>query len=316
MMKIAREHAYHIPVDMEKLNEEMDKCLLTAMKVVMRVPEYRDAKEKEHQAMAQDRAAYFDAEKTMLLTLSSARNNEENPLLQPDLEHAIEVHERTKVLAKKILYCQSSERKKARRAQKAAETKSGANTVTGKRAELKEILTKKREHLTVPGKTARCDTGPFAPASDLPIDFQKASAELESMSAMDMEMFNVARVRMYGIPRVIFVPAQGLGTYDWADHTLLIPVYPYGGSAGADTASKAIAYALAAFRWDSDEDRHLKNPYEQIKENRKKSLIALATSFYKDYATWMTKEKKGYRILPRETHKVFSQMLAAKAEEA
>jgi hypothetical protein len=30
----------------------------------------------------------------------------------------------------------------------------------------------------------------------------------------------------------------------------------------------------------------------------------------------MTKEKMGYRILPRETHKVFSQMLAAKAEEA
>ena len=145
-----------------------------------------------------------------MLTLSTAHKNEENPLLQPDLEHAIEVHERTKILAKKVLYCQTSEKKIARRAQKIAA--STGNTVTGKRAELKSMLTKKREHLTVPGKTARCDTGPFAPSSDLPMDFKSGSVALEEMCAADMEMFNVARVRMYGVPRAIFVPAQGLGT--------------------------------------------------------------------------------------------------------
>ena len=41
----------------------------------------------------------------------------------------------------------------------------------------------------------------------------------------------------------------------------------------------------------------------------------MAASFYKDYFLWMTKEKKGYRILPRETHKVFLQMFAAREEE-
>ena len=127
---------------------------------------------------------------------------------------------------------------------------------------------------------------------------------------MDVEMFNVPRVRMYGIPRVIFVPGQGLGTYDWSDHTILIPAFPVGGN------DKSVSYALGTFRWDSDEDRKLKTPYEQqIKENRKKSLLALAASFYKDYSLWMTKEKRGYRILPRETHKVFVSMFTVRSEE-
>ena len=115
---------------------------------------------------------------------------------------------------------------------------------------------------------------------------------------------------MYGIPSVIFVPGQGLGTYDWSDHSLLIPAFPVGGN------DKSISYALATFRWDSDEDRKLKTPYEQqIKENKKKSLLALASSFYKDYSLWLTKEKRGYRILPRETHKVFVDMFRPAKEE-
>ena len=41
----------------------------------------------------------------------------------------------------------------------------------------------------------------------------------------------------------------------------------------------------------------------------------MAASFCKDYFLWMTKEKKGYRILPRGTHKVFIQMFAPRKEE-
>jgi len=116
-------------------------------------------------------------------------------------------------------------------------------------------------------------------------------------------------VRMYGIPRVILVPGQGYGTYDWNDHTLLMPAFP------TYSAERAAAYALATFRWDSDEDRVLKNSYELIKENRNKTTLDLNTSFYKDYYLWLTKEKKGYRILPRATHKVFVQMFAPQREQ-
>ncbi|MBR1603972.1 MAG: hypothetical protein IJ667_11135 [Synergistaceae bacterium] len=79
---------------------------------------------------------------------------------------------------------------------------------------------------------------------------------------------------------------------------------------------KSLSYALGTYRWDSDEDRKIKTPYEQqIKDNKKKSILELATSFYKDYFLWLTKEKAGYRILPRETHKVFNVMFAPKNDE-
>lgn len=75
------------------------------------------------------------------------------------------------------------------------------------------------------------------------------------------------------------------------------------------------AYAVGTFRWDSDEDRKLKTPYENIKENKKKSLLAMSQSFCKDYSLWMTKEKKGYRILPSTTHKVFVDMFRTRPDD-
>ncbi|MBR0070146.1 MAG: hypothetical protein IJP97_06590, partial [Synergistaceae bacterium] len=178
-----------------------------------------------------------------------------------------------------------------------------------RRGELKNMLVKKRDYLTVPAKNARADTSLICQPESNPIDYAANYAILESMCRMDIDMFNVPRVRMYGIPRAIFVPGQGLGTYDWSDHTILIPAFPIGGE------DKSVSYAVGTFRWDSDENRRLKTPYENIKENKKKSLLALAQSFYKDYSLWMTKEKKGYRILPGETHKAFVDMFRPRPEE-
>ena len=307
--EILEEYVPNSPLDLRKTTEDMDNYLLSATKVAIRAPEYREAKEKERQQINQERAAYLDAEKGALLMVSSARTGIEKSLSLTDMEQALSLHERTKMLAKKIVYCQSDEKKIARRVKKIADGCKGIPD-SAKRSELRSMLSKKREYFTVPGKTARCDISPFAPANALPIDYHKNALELEDMCGVDIGMFDVPRVRMYGIPRVVFIPAQGLGTFDWSDHTLLLPVFPQGGE------DRSLAYALAAFRWDSDEDRKLKNPYEQIKENRKKSLVVMAASFYKDYATWMTKERNGYRLLPRETHKVFAQMFAPKKEEA
>jgi hypothetical protein len=131
---------------------------------------------------------------------------------------------------------------------------------------------------------------------------------MEKLGSMDIDMFAVPRVRMYGVPRVIFIPGQGWGTYDWLDHTILLPVFP------VTSTEKSLAYGAGTFRWDSDEDRILKNTYENIKANRGKSILEMAASFYKDYFLWMTKEKEGYRILPRDTHKTFIQMFAPRKQ--
>ena len=300
-------------LDLDKLIGDMDNCLLSAMKISIRAPEYRETDEDGRRRMRQERIIFQEAENSVLLLLSSAQKNERNPLPQQHADRFIELHERTKVLAKKLLYCQNDAKKIERRNKKVADA-CAESSDQGKRRELRNMLMKKKEYLIVPAKNARCDESPFCPPNALPLDYQATAAELEAVSAMDMDMFSVSRIRMYGLPRVVFVPGQGFGTYDWSDHTLLLPAFPIDGGDKFHGA-KSLCYALATFRWDSDEDRHLKNPYEQIKENKKKSLLVMAASFYRDYYLWMTKEKKGYRILSRDTAKVFNQIFAPRPDE-
>ena len=300
--------AYPSKINVKQTLDIMSEFLIPAMKVIMRVPEYREGDEATRQKLAQQRKAYLDAEKSMLLMVSSAQKNEEKPLPLPQVEKFTAMHDKTRVLAKKILYSQIDAVKIARRSKKITDN-CAAMSPQMRRGELKAMITKKREYLTVPAKNARCDTSLLCQPDSTPIDYAKDYEIFREFNSGDMDMFNVPRVRMYGIPRLIFVPGQGLGTYDWSDHTLLMPAFPVGGE------DKAVSYALGTFRWDSDEDRKLKTPYEGIKENKKKSLLAMAASFYKDYSIWMTKEKRGYRLLPRETHKVFVQMFTPKAEE-
>lgn len=300
--------AYAMKINSSQTSQVMNDSLMPYMKVAMRVPEYREGDEASRQKLAQQRKIYLDAENAMLLELNSARKKESDPLPAPRAEKFLQIHETTKIIAREILYSQIDAIKIARRIKKITDNCSGMSPQM-KRSELKSMLVKKREYLTVPAKTARTDTSLLCQPDSMPIDYAENYKLIESMCRMDIAMFNVPRVRMYGLPRAIFVPGQGLGTYDWSDNSLLIPAFPTNGE------DKSVSYALATFRWDSDEDRKIKNPYEQIKENRKKSIMALATSFYKDYSLWMTKEKKGYRILPSETHKAFVQIFSRKAED-
>ncbi|MBQ3653136.1 MAG: hypothetical protein II954_01815 [Synergistaceae bacterium] len=300
--------AYSPALGPGQLSQAMNDSLMPYMKVAMRVPEYREGTESERQKLGQQRKAYLDAENSMLLAINSARKKEADPLPAPRAEKFLQIHELTKTLAREILYSQNDIAKIARRTRKISDA-CASMSLQMRRSELRTMLVKKRDYLTVPAKTARTDTSLLCVPNSMPADYAKLYSLLEEMCRMDIAMFNVPRVRMYGLPRAIFVPGQGLGTYDWSDHSLLLPAFPTNGE------DKSVSYALATFRWDSDEDRRIKNPYEQIKENRKKSIMALASSFYKDYSLWMTKEKKGYRILPSETHKAFVQMFKPKADE-
>jgi hypothetical protein len=240
--------------------------------------------------------------------LSIAQKDEMDPLGLPELEEFVALHESTKTLARKIIYSQQETDKTQRKAKKISDACAQYSQLM-MRKELKNMLTKKKEYMSVPAKVARCEQSLLCPQDSEPMLYETASRLIEEMSASDMDMFTVPRIRMYGIPHVIFIPGQGLGTYDWADHTILLPVFP------TTSAEKSISYGLGTFRWDSDEDRILKNAYENIKDNKGKSILEMASSFYKDYFLWLTKEKKGYRILPRNTHKTFLQMFAPGKQE-
>jgi hypothetical protein len=287
---------------------DLTQYLITSTKVTLRIKEYREAKDEQKQLMSQERFRYSEAERVLGIQLSIAQKDEEEPLGLPEAEMFHALHDATKVLARKIVYVQQEEEKNRRRSKRISDACSQFSQQM-MRKELKNMLTKKKEYMAVPAKVARCEQSLLSPQDSLPMEYAAASGLMEKLADLDMDMFAVARIRMYGVPRVIFVPGQGWGTYDWADHTILLPMFP------TTSAEKSLAYGVGTFRWDSDEDRILKNTYENIKDNRGKSILEMATSFYKDYFLWMTKEKEGYRILPRETHKTFIQMFAPRKQE-
>ena len=294
--------------ELDDVLSDLNKHLINGMKVTMRTKEYREAKEEPKQAMSQNRFRYNEAERVMNVQLSVAQRNEEDPLGLPELEMFTELHESTKVMARKIIYTMQEEGKNQRRGKRISD-ECAQFSQQMMRKELKNMITKKREYMTVPAKVARCEQSLLCPRESEPALYETLSQMVEEMNNLDMDMFTVPRIRMYGVPRVIFIPGQGWGTYDWADHTILLPMFP------VVSAEKAVAYGLGTFRWDSDEDRVLKNAYESIKDNKGKSILEMAASFYKDYFLWITKEKKGYRILPRDTYKAFIPMFTPRKQE-
>ena len=304
--KIAYDHPSKISV--QRVIEILTDSLMPAMKVIMRVPEFREGDEELRQSLSQQRKAYLDAEKAALLFVSSACKREEDPLSEKDYERFMMIHNDTRGLAKKILYTQVSESKIARNAKKITDA-CAPLLPEMRRGELRQMIIRKREYLLVPAKNARCDSSFLCRPGSTPVNYAKDFEMFIHFNSNDMDMFNVPKVRMYGIPPVIFIPGQGLGTYDWSDHSFLIPSFP------TIKEGQSIAYALGTFRWDTDEDRKVRAPYETIKENRKKSVMALATSFYKDYSIWMTKERLGYRVLSREAHKIFKHICSPKMDE-
>lgn len=165
---------------------------------------------------------------------------------------------------------------------------------------LEEAIKGKGEMAGQMARIARTDTSPLCQQSvQKPMTFQEVSEILKRLVHLDEDMLRVPRVRMYGIPRVVIVPGQGYGAYDWTDNSFIMPLFP------SHSAEKAVAYSLASFRWDADEDREFKNTYELLKENKGKSIKGLASSFSNDYYLWLTKERYGFRVLPREVRDWF-----------
>jgi hypothetical protein len=297
-----------LPSETEALLADLQRCLESYTEVSMRTRGYRESQEKEKQQMAVEHHAFVEAEKRVASFLKG--NGEEAAGLDGnEIQKVTGLLESAKNLARNIVFVTQEISKWERRVKKTAAGMEGIPPVV-RRRKLKDLLLSKKEYISLTAKSARRDPSQLCQSRKAPLSLDRAAAIVEDLTALDPEMLVVARIRMYGIPRVIVVPGQGYGTYDWSDHTLLLPAFPLN-----NLPEKAAAYALGTFRWDSDEDRIIKNSYELIKENRGKSILDLSSSFYKDYFLWLTKEKKGYRILPRNTHKVFLQMFAPRSPE-
>ena len=172
---------------------------------------------------------------------------------------------------------------------------------TARRLFLGDAVRRKREFLGMAAKRAKVERSAFFRGARGMVRWGEISAALTFLTAHDPGLMETLRVRIHGLPRVVTYPAMGNAVYDWEDHSWLVPLYP---PKGVETS---LAWGMALFRWDADEDRELKDGYGLLKANKGKSIAALQESFCEDYQVWMTREVKGYRVLPGEVFRWFSQ---------
>jgi hypothetical protein len=222
------------------------------------------------------------------------------------IQNVLSLHDRTKFLAGLIVHVTNeAERWKTRC--EIFKKKFKGQGVPAMKLELREGLNHKKEFMLLAAHTARLDESPICQNKSVPISMKRAGEIMMDLTPLDPDMLRASRIRMYGIPRVILVPGQGLGVYDWEDNSLIIPIFP------AVSDVKDFCFALAAFRWDNDEDRTLKDTYSLLKANKGKGIRALQDSFSNDYFLWISKERKGYKILPREVSKWFKTFFKQKS---
>jgi hypothetical protein len=222
------------------------------------------------------------------------------------IQNVLALHDRAKFLAGLIVHVTNeTERWKTR--VEMARTKYKGQGVPALKMELREGINHKKDFMTLAARTARIDTSPLCQNKNEPISMSRAGEIMMDLTPLDPDMLRASRIRMYGIPRVIMVPGQGLGVYDWEDNSLIIPIF------GAVSDVKDFCFALASFRWDNDEDRTLKDTYSLLKINKGKGIRALQEAFMNDYFLWISKERKGYRILPREVSKWFKTFFKQKS---
>ncbi|MDR2779903.1 MAG: hypothetical protein LBB28_02130 [Synergistaceae bacterium] len=214
------------------------------------------------------------------------------------IQNVLALHDRAKFLAGLIVHVTNEAERWKTRVDMARKKYKGQG-VPALKMELREGINHKKDFMLLAARTARVDTSPLCQNKNEPISMARAGEIMMDLTPLDPDMLRASRIRMYGIPRVIMAPGQGLGVYDWEDNSLIIPIF------GAVSDVKDFCFALASFRWDNDEDRTLKDTYSLLKTNKGKGIRALQEAFMNDYFLWISKERKGYRILPREASKWF-----------
>jgi hypothetical protein len=279
------------------------------VKKTAEAPAEQKVSEAEYAAPEEECTSSYDGSVDEQPETAARDKKEQDETLDQSLkiiQNLLSLHDRTKFLAGLVVHVMNeSERWKTR--SEMAKNKFKGQGIPAMKLELREGLNHKKEFMLLAAHTARLDESPLCQNKSVPISAQRAGEIMMDLTPLDPDMLRASRIRMYGIPRVILVPGQGLGVYDWEDNSLIIPIFP------AVSDVKDFCFALAAFRWDNDEDRTLKDTYSLLKANKGKGIRALQESFFNDYFLWISKERKGYRILPREVSKWFKTFFKQKS---
>jgi len=289
----------------EKMLKCLEEKLLPRTEVTLRTQVFRYAQDRIQIDMREGTALYEKAREDYAKWLELLREAlAEREHLLTILDELLAITERVeeaKDLAVSIREEHAKDADKRKRYAAKYKGKGGPEL----RMEIQEKIKQVRSFSEMSARRSRLVPSPFFQGIPQEIlSLEALDAHLREMPALDPEIFRTVRLRARGYPRICLVPGKGDGIYDWEEHSLLFPLVP------SRSVPQTVAHAFALMRWDADEDRELKDTYASLKDSKGLSHTGLQEAFVKDYLIWITKETRGYRILPKDKYKWFKWQIA------
>ena len=292
----------------EKDLREMEKRLMDQVEVDQRVQHFRFAEDAAQIRMRESKALYDRTRQHLIDLLEPLRDGLGAMGFSGEFDQFLALTPETEEVAHLLVHCREEARRLKDKRDRLAEKYKGKSDAE-RRLELQDNFKRKRMFVEMGARRSRLHPSAlYADSFTPPITFSEISRHLATFSSLDPGLFSSRRFRVHGYPRIGIMPGRGNGVYDWEDHALLFPLFP------ASTPERSVAQALGLLRWDADDDRDLKDTYGALKDNRGKSIVGLQEDFCKEYLVWLTKESKGYRVLPKESYNWFHWKIAGGSE--
>jgi len=160
-------------------------------------------------------------------------------------------------------------------------------------SQLEEELREFRSNSSGAAKKARADTCPVILSEKQIITKAEAVDLINRVRMVDTEAFKTSLAKRTGKPGIIFVPGTGDGMFHYENNVFIVPLTP------PKTATHSILSSVVQYRWENDEDRTLRDSYQQLKPYKNLNILELRKALLNDYVLWVTKEALGYRVLDK-----------------
>ena len=115
----------------------------------------------------------------------------------------------------------------------------------------------------------------------------------------DISLYDKILLRKDSIPDVVLIPGSGNGIYMADENIFLIPIYP------VRSLMDSVIMAIVSYRWEMDIWGDMRDSYASLGSYKHYNSKQLFFQFLKDYTNFITREKKGFRVLSDEVHKWF-----------
>jgi len=158
-----------------------------------------------------------------------------------------------------------------------------------------------RDNVKLASRRLKQDNCSFFNPEDNHVTLSELQDAMDIILEFDPKIFHNSRIPIYGRPKLLLVPGNGSGIYDWKNNLFVIPQTTH-----FKDIMPSLAAAVMEYRLDTDEDKLLINSYQKLSTQKDiKSIITLKENLTRDYIKWLTSEYNGFKVLDKETRAWF-----------